>query len=246
MNETLDRLAGDWSVFQLRDGHRFSTDDQVCAWHATREMPDALDALDLGSGIGSVGLLVLHRLAPEAKLEGIEAQDVSIALARRSVAHNGLADRVSYHDGDIRDPGVLQEGRRFELITGSPPYFPLGTCVVSPHPQRAACRVELRGSVMAYAEAAQRWLAPGGGFCFVMASGDERAERAPEEHGFTVLSRIDYLFREGRPPTVSTFFCRRTSEGPFPDRRHETVVVRDRHGEWTPEYLAIRSAVGPS
>lgn len=246
MNESLDRLVGCWSVFQLRDGHRFSTDDQVCAWHASHEMPHATELLDLGSGIGSVGLLLLHQQGEHATLDGIEAQAVSLGLARKTVAHNKLEQRVRFHHGDIRDATVFAHDRKFQLITGSPPYFPLGTCVVSPHPQRAACRVELRGSVDAYAEAARRWLAPGGGFCFVMPAGDPRVEQAPVDHGFTVISRIDYVFREGRAPTIATLFCRPSEDVGETERRTRVVTVRDCNGEFTAEYSAIRAEVGPS
>lgn len=242
--ETLDRLAGDWHVYQLRDGHRFSTDDQVCAWHASRERPEALRLLDLGCGIGSVGLSTLHGLPAAATMVGIEAQEVSFGLAERSLAHNGLEARVRLIRGDIRDPSLLDE--RFELITGSPPYTPLGKGVVSPHPQRAACRMELRGSVFAYAEAARRWLAPGGAFCFVMAAGDPRTEAAPAAHGLIVTSRIDYVFREGRPPTVATLFCEREEDGPHPERRTETVVVRGADGEFSAVYEQIRAGFAPT
>ena len=56
---TLDILAGDWRIFQLRAGHRFSADDLLTAWTAVRANPTARQVLDLGAGIGSVGLLAL-------------------------------------------------------------------------------------------------------------------------------------------------------------------------------------------
>ena len=59
---TLDLLAGDWGIFQLRGGHRYSTDDLPTAWTAARARPSARRLLDLGSGIGSVGLVTLWRL----------------------------------------------------------------------------------------------------------------------------------------------------------------------------------------
>jgi hypothetical protein len=36
---TLDILAGDWRIFQLRTGHRFSADDLLTAWTAVRATP---------------------------------------------------------------------------------------------------------------------------------------------------------------------------------------------------------------
>ena len=102
--ETLDLLAGEWRVFQLRRGHRFSSDDLLTAWTAIRACPEARRLLDLGSGIGSVGLVTLWGMAPEATLRTVEVQEVSARLAQRTVLLNGLSDRVEVVQGDLRNP----------------------------------------------------------------------------------------------------------------------------------------------
>ncbi|MBW1878758.1 MAG: methyltransferase [Deltaproteobacteria bacterium] len=244
---SLDLLAGDWRIYQLRRGHRFSTDDQVTAWRAALAFPGARRVLDLGCGIGSVGLTTLYLLEQEdAALVGVEAQEVSVGLARRTAGFNELEDRVTIVHGDLRDPAVLPPDARFDLVTGSPPYVPIGRGLVSPVPQRAGARIELLGSIFDYCAAARRWLAPGGRFCFVMAAADHRAEDAPARHGFTVLERWDYVFREGRAPHISTLVCARSEEGPHPPRQQGQLLVRDLTGRWTPEYLAFRLLICPS
>jgi len=237
---TLDRLAGPWSVYQLRRGHRFSTDDLVTAWRASAALPGARRLLDLGSGIGSVGLSTLYRVHPEATLTGIEAQEVSVALARRSVAHNGLSDRVRLIQGDLRDPGVLDPDERFDLITGSPPYIPPDAGIHSPHPQRAGARMELRGSVFDYCAAAARWLAPKGRFCFVMLADDPRTEEAPVRAGLGVLERLDVVFGAGRQPHIATLVCAHAAEVRG-SRRSEQLTIRGPDGEWTAAYRAFRT-----
>src|SRR6188768_3998059 len=92
-DETLDFISGHFRIFQLRDGHRFSTDDVLAAWYGTTWCPSASTVLDLGSGIGSVATIAAWRL-PGARMVTIEAQEMSVALARKSVAFNGLTDRV--------------------------------------------------------------------------------------------------------------------------------------------------------
>ena len=59
--ETLDAISGHFRIFQLRDGHRFSTDDVLTAWYGTSWAPTASRVLDLGSGIGSVGMIAAWR-----------------------------------------------------------------------------------------------------------------------------------------------------------------------------------------
>lgn len=159
--ETLDRIVGDWHVYQLRRGHRFSVDDQLTAWTAFQAAPQAQRVLDLGCGIGSVGLMTLFHLPEGATMVGVEVQKVSFDLASRSVAHNGLAERVELVHQDLRE---FHRDERFPLITGSPPYIPPDKGVHSPHPQRAGARMELRGDVFDYCRAAARHLADGGVF----------------------------------------------------------------------------------
>ncbi len=242
-DETLDRLVGSWRIFQLKRGHRFSTDDLVCAWRASTWNPRPRRILDLGCGIGSVGLSVLHRAGPDARLVGVEAQAVSHGLMRRTVARNGLEQRVRVIHGDLRDPEVLAGEPPFDLVTGSPPYIPEGRGVRSPVPQRAYARIELRGAVFDYCRAARRHLAPGGAFTFVMAAADPRTERAPREAGLEVVERWDYVFAPGREPLIATLVCMRAEDDP-PPRRTGRLVIRGEDGAWTDAYLAFRRAMG--
>lgn len=79
-DETLDRSAGEWWIFQLRSAHRFATDDVLVAWTTRRARPRARRLLDLGAGVGSIGLMALLRMADDAPLTTIEVQPPAIAL----------------------------------------------------------------------------------------------------------------------------------------------------------------------
>jgi tRNA1Val (adenine37-N6)-methyltransferase len=178
-----DRLCGEWFIYQLRGGHRFSTDDMLTAWIGSREMPQARRLLDLGSGIGSVGLMALYRMSEAAELTMVEAQEISHQLAREAVQTNHLGHRVRVRLGDLRDPTLIPLGEQgsYDLVLGSPPYLPLGTGILSPHPQKAACRFELRGDVSDYCRAAALALAPDGVFALVHSAQDSRPEPAIHE-----------------------------------------------------------------
>src|SRR4030095_10019062 len=165
-DETLDAISGHFRLFQLRAGHRFSTDDILTAWYGTTWCPTAQTALDLGSGIGTVGMISAWRM-PGTKFVSVEVQPESVALARKSARYNALTDRYDIREGDFREPGVLNADERFDLITGSPPYFPPDAGVRSEHPQRFACRFEMRGTVAGYCATAARHLATGGFFACV-------------------------------------------------------------------------------
>jgi len=247
-SRTIDRLCGDWTITQLKKGHRFSTDDMVCAWFAALSKPEATKLLDIGAGVGSVGLMTLWQLSSQARLTMVEAQEVSHMLARETIERNGLGGRVIPRFGDLRDPLMLPkpEYGTFDIVTGSPPYFPVGTALASPHPQRAACRMELRGSVVGYCETGKKALAPNGRFALVHSAVDSRVEPAIDDAGLKVLERHDIVFREGRPPTISVWICDHKEEACHGlERVTKTMVVRQQSGEFTPDYQSLRSHFCP-
>jgi tRNA1Val (adenine37-N6)-methyltransferase len=242
--ETLDALAGSWRILQLARGHRFSTDDLVCAWAAARARPQAQHLLDLGAGIGSVGLLTLHRMAPEARLVMVEAQRVSHDLAVRTVALNNLGARVEARLGDLRDPSAVPEAAAFDLVTCSPPYIPPGRGVESPVPQRAGARIELRGDVFDYLRTAARALAPGGCVSLVFNAWDERPMQAAEAAGLDLCWRCEVFFRAGAPPSLALYVLGHRGEVEGPTEVRGPVVLRDAQGRYTEDYLALRHEMG--
>lgn len=238
--ESLDVLTPDWKIFQLRRGHRFSTDDLMTAWMAWRHRPEGKRLLDLGCGLGTVGLLTLHKMDKDAVLTGVEVQEVSFGLAQRTVRFNGLENRVCLHHSDLRDEGWFEPGETWDVITGSPPYFPLGTAVVSPHPQRAGARMELKGHVGDYVKRAAELLSPDGVFSLCHVSGDPRALHAIEAEGLVCLAKLDVVFREGKKPTITLYACSRQGQ----PGAEETFTIRDESGEFTEEYLEMRKQMG--
>ena len=242
--ETLDALAGSWRILQLARGHRFSTDDLVCAWAAARSCPQALRLLDLGAGIGSVGLLTLHRMGPEARLVMVEAQAVSHDLAVRTVALNGLQARVEARLGDLREPAAVPEVAAFDLVTCSPPYIPAGRGVESPVPQRAGARIELRGDIFDYLRTARRALAPGGRVAVVFNAWDERPLQAAEAAALALEWRCEVFFRAGNPPALALYVLGHRGEPLGPGVTREPIVLRDPGGRFTEGYLALRREMG--
>jgi len=233
---TLDVLAGNWRIFQLRRGHRFSADDLLTAWTAVQAQPEASRLLDLGAGIGSVGLLALWKLSGAAQLTMVEVQADSLALARRTIAYNSLAERVTLYHQDLRQ----WPGGTFDLVTGSPPYLPVHRGVWPQHPQKVAARFELHGDVFDYCCTAARSLAAHGVFCFCYAESDARAAQAIARAGLTLVHRQPVYFRASLPPSIALFTCAwRGARSDLPP-----LIIRDYEGRWTAEYLAIREAMG--
>jgi len=247
-DETLDAISGHFRIFQLRDGHRFSTDDVLTAWYGTSWAPTAARVLDLGSGIGSVGMIAAWRL-PGARLVTIEAQDDSVRLARKSARYNGLESRYEIRHADFRVDGTLDPSETFDVVLGSPPYFPLGTGVESDHPQKVACRFELRGDIADYARIAARHLAPGGVFACVFPEEQRvRLEAAARASATIIVRRRPVVFRAGEAPLIGLFLLMRGTDLPAEVRERTWVepslVIRAADGSVHPEYAAVKLSIG--
>ncbi len=249
--ETLDAISGHFRLFQLEKGHRFSTDDVLTAWYGTSWCPSARTVLDLGSGIGTVGMIAAWRL-PGARLVTVEAQEESVRLARKSAQWNGMEDRCQIRHGDFREPGVLGSHERFDLILGSPPYFPPGTGMESDHPQRQACRFELRGSIADYCAVAAGHLEAGGVFAcvFPIAPEDQasRVHAGAGASGMVIVRCRPVVLREHERPLLGLFVMMRKVD--LPERMHERtwteppLIIRCEDGSVHPEYAAVKLSFG--
>ena len=250
--ETLDFLCGHFKIFQYAKGHRYSTDDVLTAWYGTSWAPRVERAADLGSGIGSVALIAAWRL-PGAAFVTVEAQEISIRLAQKSVRYNGLGSQLTLLRGDLRDAALLAHALPFDLVLGSPPYFPPGTSTLADHDQAVPARTEVRGAVSDYAVAAARILAPGGLFAFVFPTNQRpRAEAAIEAAGLLLLRRRDVVFKEGEPPMITLFAASRRVDLPVTFHGgiegkpvvEPPLIIRSASGGVHPEYATIRLSFG--
>ena len=234
--ETLSRLAGEWWIYQLKRGHRYNTDDVLVSWAALRAVPAPRRILEMCAGTGSVGLMTLLRCPAHTRLVSVERQAVSVGLMRRTLAHNGLTDRVTIRHGDLRHPESTADIDAPDLILANPPYLPPGSAVASPHPQRAAARLELHGSVFDVCRTAASHMNPESRLVMCFPAPDARAEAAVDAAGLVLRSRQDVVFREGHPPRLALFIC-----GLGGERQDlEPITVRDSDGQFTNEYMDVR------
>lgn len=249
--ETLDAISGHFRLFQLEKGHRFSTDDVLTAWYGTTWCPTARTALDLGSGIGAVGMIAAWRL-PGARFVTVEAQEDSVRLARKSAQWNGLDDRYEIRLGDFREEGALRAEERFDLVLGSPPYFPLGSGVTGDHPQKIACRFEVRGTIADYCAAAARHLERGGFFaCVFPIAPEEQAARVKAgaaAAGLVIVRSRPVVLREEERPLLGLFGLMRAEDLPEGMRsrtwQEPPLVIRRKDGSVHPEYAAVKLSFG--
>lgn len=78
--------------------------------------------LDLGTGTGIIPIL-LEAKTKGKEFIGLEIQEESADMARRSVSYNHLEERVSIVTGDIKEASSIFGAGSFDVITTNPPYM---------------------------------------------------------------------------------------------------------------------------
>jgi tRNA1Val (adenine37-N6)-methyltransferase len=233
-------LVGPYRIFQRRNGHRHGIDDATTAWYALQKTPPVKKTLDLGTGIGTVGLAVLWALGQGAQLTCVESQEISYRLLTENIAGNGLNERVRAIHGDIRN---LDLGERFPLITGSPPYFPPGTGSLPEDSQKAHARFELRGDVGDYARAAKRHITDDGLFVFCFPFPQKsRCIKLVTDVGFGLITIRDVVPTRSKPALFSLYCASLSFTGALTEESPLIVAFED--GKYTTEMRALQATRG--
>lgn len=81
---------------------------------------EPLRIADIGTGSGAICLSVLRYLAGTVA-DTVDISPAACAVAEENAASLGLADRVTFHTGDLLQPLV---GMTFAAILSNPPYIP--------------------------------------------------------------------------------------------------------------------------
>jgi len=148
-------LDGRVEVAQPADGYRVAVDAVLLA-AAVEAVPGA-SVLDLGCGVGSVGLCLAWR-RPDLTITGLDREPVFVACARDNAARNGMAERLRIFEADLRAPLP----QKFDHVAMNPPYLKAGTATVSAHPLKAAATAESDATLADWIAAARDALKPGG------------------------------------------------------------------------------------
>ena len=163
--ERLDDLQCDGlKLIQRPDVFRFGTDSVLLADFARPRPKDR--AVDLGCGTGAIALLMAaHR--PGLTVDAVEIQPEIADMARRSVALNGMDDRVRVLNADMRDAWRALGAGAYTLAVCNPPYGKVGAALESLSEARRVARHEGDLAPEHIARAAAMLLQNGGRFCVI-------------------------------------------------------------------------------
>ncbi|NBD28111.1 methyltransferase [Paenibacillus sp. T1] len=116
--------------------------------------------LDLCSGNGVIPLLLTTRT--KATIDAVEIQPRLADMARRSIEANGLEDRISVFEGDLREFHRQRGHGIYDVVTVNPPYMPAGTGDQNENEHFAIARHERNGTLDDIVAACARLIRTGG------------------------------------------------------------------------------------
>lgn len=164
-NERIDDLERNGYRI-IQDTHRFCFGMDAVLLSGFARVKDGARVLDLGTGTGIIPIL-LEAKTGAAHLTGLEIQEDSADMARRSVRLNGLEEKIDIVTGDIKEAGSLFDAASFDVITCNPPYMTAQHGLTNPEDAKAIARHEILCTLEDVIAQAARLLRPGGNFFLV-------------------------------------------------------------------------------
>lgn len=164
-NERLDELhRNGYKIIQNPERFCFGMDAVLLSGFASALEGERV--LDLGTGTGIIPILMAAK-TPADHLTGLEIQEESADMARRSVAYNDLEDRIDIVTGDIKDASRLFGASSFDVISTNPPYMIADHGLVNPDEAKAVARHEIKCTLEDVISQSAKVLKPGGRFFMV-------------------------------------------------------------------------------
>ena len=150
----------------IQDPKRFCFGIDAVILSGFAEVKKGENVMDLCTGTGIIPILL------EAKTEGshftgLEIQEESVEMARRSVRLNGLEDKVTIDFGDVKNTEALYRASSFDVVTVNPPYMNEGGGLKNGYSPKTIARHEVLCSLEDVVDAAARLLVPQGRFYMV-------------------------------------------------------------------------------
>ncbi len=239
--ETIEKV-GSLLLAQPERGYRYGVDPFLLASFIQPRLREKI--VDLGTGCGIIALLLAGRW-PTVKVWGIEIQRELYDIAQKNVLSNGLGDRCTILEGDVRRIGSTFLEGSFQRAVSNPPFRASRSGRISSEPQRALARQEISLSFRELASAVSGLLGHGGVFDFIHLPG-----RLVEIFGTLTAHdlepkrlRLVHSFRDG-PPEMALLSARKGGR-PGLEVLPPLVIFRS-PGVYSPEMRKIAGNHSPA
>jgi tRNA1(Val) A37 N6-methylase TrmN6 len=160
-------LGGQVIIRQPKSGYRAGLDAVIlAATFAPNITSNRCNVLDLGAGVGTVGLCIARR-CPAAHVTLLEREADHVALAQHNIAANDLTDRVRVVQADVAKPQPAFDTNDlradvFDAVLANPPYHVEGRGTPAPDALKAASHAMPDASLETWVRFMARCTKPGG------------------------------------------------------------------------------------
>ncbi|WP_422446177.1 tRNA1(Val) (adenine(37)-N6)-methyltransferase [Thermoanaerobacterium sp. DL9XJH110] len=159
-----DLLCRGLKIIQDEKSYRFAIDAVLLSNFVKAGPKDRV--IDLGTGSGVIPLLLSAKTGAR-EIVGVEIVEEAAERACRSVAMNGLEDRIKIVCGDLKEAPRIFGKESFSVAVSNPPYMRLGEGKISPRRETALARHEVAATLSDVIKAAGELLCFGGRFYMV-------------------------------------------------------------------------------
>lgn len=170
--ERIDQINDSLSLIQRKGGLTFGTDAYLLA-SFVRPNPKGVCA-ELGGGCGVIPLLCMGR-SKYRHFYTAEIQEVYADIIRRNAEMNGMSDRITVINDDVRNLTPDMIGGEADAVLSNPPYMRDDSGKQNDNIEMSIARRELNGTIRDFCTAAARLLKFGGLF-YVVYRPDRMAE----------------------------------------------------------------------
>ena len=207
-----------------------STDSMVLSFFAA--LPKNAAVLDLGSGCGTLGLLLCAG-DPGCRVTGIELSEDAHRCAQENIRRNSLEHRMESICADLRAVPQLFSPGSFSVCISNPPYFSGGPASRNTPLARREDQCSLTELIHAAA-----WALKYGGDFYIVHRPERLADiiaRAGEEK----LEAKRLLLVRHRPESDISIIALQLRKGGKPGLKIEEATLFDSNGDPTPYYRSV-------
>ena len=159
-NERIDELQRNgYQIIQNKDKFCFGMDAVLLSTFTHVKKGEKV--LDLGTGTGIIPIL-LEAKTEAIHITGLELQEESADMARRSILLNQLQEKIEIVTGDIKEASHLFGNSSFDVITCNPPYMIGNHGLKNEDLSKTIARHELLCNFEDIARESSKVLSPGG------------------------------------------------------------------------------------
>jgi len=222
-------------IIQNPEYYCFSIDAVLLANFAGDMKVDTV--IDLGTGTGVIPLLLSAKTRVK-KIIGVEIQKPLSDMAERSVKLNGLENRISICNMDLKEAPLNFGPESFDAVITNPPYIEKGTGFINKTSSKAIAKHEIKCSLDDVLAAAYKLLKLKGSF-YMIHRASRLSEVIAKMKTYKIEPKVLRTIQPAPDKNANLFLVKGTKGGGYGIEVMPPLVVYEKNGQYTKELLQI-------